>query len=42
MLDGEVAICEPPETPEARPTPDVVRELSTTGMVYVPEGDGQH
>ena len=42
ILDGEVAICEPPETPEARPTPDVVRELPTTGMVYVPEGDGQH
>ena len=35
VLDGEVAICEP------EPTPDPY-ELTTTGMVYVPEENGGH
>ena len=32
VLDGDVAICEPTPAPE----------LTTTGMVYVPEDNGQH
>ena len=48
VLDGEVAICEPPEEelvtdgevaiPEPEQTPDP-RELTTTGMIYVPEAN---
>ena len=36
VLDGEVAICEPEETPEPTAEP-----ITTTGMVYVPE-DNNH
>ena len=35
MLDGEVAICKPAPTAASR-------ELTTTGMIYVPEENGQN